>query len=86
MIRHGDVMDMVVHQTVGPDQDLLGGAVFDKQFEINTTVSIVEKNRRLSIAALCQVIGIARDEISKSSGHEPSFNPEIPDHQRAPGF
>jgi hypothetical protein len=54
--RHRNMVDVVIHQTVRPDSNLLGSAILGEQFKIDPSVCVVDKDDRFPIAALCQMI------------------------------
>src|SRR5262245_59993728 len=74
-IRHGDVVDVIVHQAVCPDPHSLRMTTFAKQFEIDLTVCVVEEYNGFSVAALREMVGKFGNEIPPTSGHEPSSKP-----------
>ena len=84
-VRNGNVMDVVVHQGIGPDANVIGKALAFAEFEVNAAIRVVEENIRLSIAAVRNVIGVTCDEVAKPSRHNPSdIQTELPGrNQRA---
>jgi hypothetical protein len=84
LLRHGDMVNMVPHQTVGPNSDSLGCTVLGEKAEIDTAIGIVEKSILFTVAALGKVIGEARNKIARSSSHDPSVNPGS--ERSTPGF
>jgi hypothetical protein len=78
-IGNRDVVDMVVHQCIGPDPNTVVETLRFEELEIDATVGIVEKDICLSVSAMHNVIGVSGKEIAMRSGHKPSkVRGEIP--------
>jgi hypothetical protein len=74
-----DVMDVVPHQRVSPDPNVMIETLGPEKFEVDVAIGVVEKDVCLSVSAMHDVIGVTGEEIARSSCHEPSeFRGEIP--------
>src|SRR6185503_17805209 len=58
-IRNRDMVDVVVHQSVGPNASVVIKTLRPKKLEINAAVGIVEENIRLPVSAVKDVIRIS---------------------------
>jgi hypothetical protein len=69
-VRHRDEMDMIWHQAVRPDFDLVSAAPFLHQIQVDLIV-VVTKERPLSTASpLNDVMGETRCDDRCQSGHD----------------
>jgi hypothetical protein len=72
LVWNRNVVDMIVHQTVCPEPNPLGCTIFGEQIKVDPPVGVINEGRAFAIAALSQMIGIARNEVAKLSRHGPS--------------
>ena len=69
-LRHGDQMDMVGHQAVRPDLNLLGTAPLRHQFAGSLVVLVAKERLLPTVPALGDVMRKTRYDNTCQSGHE----------------
>lgn len=69
ILRHGEQMEVVVHQTIGPNLQVILLCIVRQKFEIGLPVFIVEEDRSAIIAALRNVMRIAGGYDARDSWH-----------------
>ena len=70
---NGNQVDVVGHQAIGENLDLMAAAVFFQPFEINLAVFFREKHIVPAVAALGDVVGKSGEYGACESWHEGEF-------------
>ncbi len=66
---YDDEMDVVVHEAVADQRDLICRQIFRKQLEIDGSVVVGEENDLAVIAALCYMVHPTGDNDTGSASH-----------------
>lgn len=69
IMRHYNQVHMIRHQTVRPDLRPTTRNGFRQQFNIVTIIVVMEKRLLPTIAALCDMMRITRNNHPRYSGH-----------------
>src|SRR5262245_12362441 len=69
-VRNGDQMDMVRHQAVCPNLDLVGAAPLRHELQVTLVILITKKCLLPAVSPLRDVVRQARGDNSCESGHE----------------
>jgi hypothetical protein len=68
-LRNRDKMDVVRHQTVGPNSEKKGSAGHSEQFEVIQPIGIVPKHIRTANAAMGDMMRHSRHDNARDSWH-----------------
>ena len=67
---HGDQVDVIGHEAVRPDFNLLGKAELGHQLQVAEVILVAEKRLLPSVSPLCDVVRQTRGDDTCQSGHE----------------